>query len=73
MNKLNKIVKSIKHLQQGLPADWNNIEGNFDWYMKANYPDDNNIGYRALFSLTEEQQQKVFEALRNIKKGDDTI
>ena len=64
---LNKTVKRIKYLEQGLPADWDEIKDNFDWYMKANYPN------KALFSLSEKEQLKIFEDLRNINKGEDTI
>ena len=65
--KLDKVFKQVDNLSKGLPADWEEISDSFDWYMSANYPD------KALFELPKQEQEKVFTALRNIKKGLDTI
>ena len=65
--KLDKVFKQVNNLSKGLPADWDKISDSFDWYMEANYPD------KVLFELSEQEQEKIFTALRNIKKGDDTI
>ena len=67
MPTLNKIFKGIEHMEQGLPADWDEISDSFDWYMAANYPN------QCLMNLSEQEQAKVFSDLRKIKKGKDTI
>ena len=73
--KLDKVFKQVDNLSKGLPADWEEIsdELTFKQYMRANHPDDSNIGHKALFSLSATKREKVFTDLRNIKKGDDTI
>jgi len=65
--ELNKTFNKLENIRRGLPCDWDEISDNFDWYMEANYHN------TALFELSDKEQEKIFNDLRKISKGEDTI